>query len=87
MQRPRFKTGGRNLVGPHFTDDDEGGIEFEMCDYFMMRQGAACSLNTGTRRPIGQRKVVNLISSLLRSCVLDGECAWLLKNNNYLNKK
>ena len=39
MQRPRFTTGGRNLVGRHFTDDDEGGIEFEVDDAFYDETG------------------------------------------------
>ena len=39
MQRPRFTTDGRNLVGRHFTDDDEGGIEFEVADVFYDETG------------------------------------------------
>ena len=41
MQRPRFKTGGWNLVGRHFTDDDEGGIEFEVDDLFCDETGSS----------------------------------------------
>ena len=39
MQRPRFTTGGWNLAGLHFTDDDEGGIEFEVDDVFYDETG------------------------------------------------
>ena len=64
-----FTTGGRNLVGRHFTDDDEGGIEFEVDDVFYDETGnsvLAKNWDTTTDKPDEDCEFDFILASELR---------------------